>query len=110
FVESGSKESFVVEIKDKGPGISNLERIMTGQFTSSTGMGLGIVGARRLMDLFDIDSAPGKGTNVVLTKYLPKRVAPLDRKKLQDTVDAVARGGMNEPLQELELQNRELLS
>jgi signal transduction histidine kinase len=110
FVESGSKESFVVEVKDKGPGISNLERIMTGQFTSSTGMGLGIVGARRLMDLFDIDSVPGKGTNVVLTKYLPKRVVPLDRKKLQDTVDAVARGGMNEPLQELEHQNRELLS
>jgi signal transduction histidine kinase/CheY-like chemotaxis protein len=110
FVEGGSKESFVVEVKDKGPGISNLDRIMTGQFTSSTGMGLGIVGARRLMDLFDVDSTPGKGTNVVLTKHLPKRVAPLDRKKLQDTVDAIARGGMNEPLQELEHQNRELLS
>src|SRR4051794_33567238 len=43
--ENGS-ESFVVEVKDKGPGIVDLERILTGQFTSSTGMGLGILGAR----------------------------------------------------------------
>jgi signal transduction histidine kinase len=107
--ENGS-ESFVVEVKDKGPGIVDLERILTGQFTSSTGMGLGILGARRLMDAFSIDSVPGQGTKVVLTKHLPHRIAPLDRKKLDAAVEGVIRGEMNEPYKELEQQNRELLS
>jgi len=103
-------EAFVIEVKDVGPGIENLDRILMGQFTSSTGMGLGIIGARRLMDSFDIESTPRQGTRVVLTKILPPRIAPLDRKKLQAAVDAVVRGQMNEPYQELEQQNRELLS
>ena len=46
----------------------------------------------------------------MLTKNLPRRVAPLDRKKLQTAVDAVLRGETNEPYRELEQQNRELLS
>ena len=103
-------ESFSIEVKDKGAGIANLDRILTGQFTSSTGMGLGIIGARRLMDGFDIQSDARQGTRVVLTKNLPRRIAPLDKKKLQTAVDAVVRGEMNEPYQELEQQNRELLS
>ena len=52
------QESFVIEVKDKGPGIANLDRILMGQFTSSTGMGLGVIGARRLMDEFNIESDP----------------------------------------------------
>ena len=64
---------FVTKIVDRGPGISNLEAILEGRYVSQTGMGLGIIGARRLMDRFQIDSAPGAGTTVVLTKLIPKR-------------------------------------
>ena len=101
---------FRIEIQDKGRGIPDLERILMGQFTSSTGMGLGIVGARRLMDDFDIQSSSGKGTRVVLKKYMPRRVVPFDRKKVQAAIDLVARTETNEPYRELEQQNRELLS
>jgi len=108
--EDKGTHSFVVEITDNGPGIENLSRILSGQYTSSTGMGLGITGAQRLMDSFDIESNPGQGTRVVLTKVMPLRLVPLDRKKLDSAVDKAVRGETNEPYRELEQQNRELLS
>jgi signal transduction histidine kinase/CheY-like chemotaxis protein len=105
-----ANDAFVIEVKDKGPGIEDLNRILMGNYTSPTGMGLGITGAQRLMDSFDIQSSPGSGTRVLLSKRLPKRIVPLDVKKLQAAVDNIARGEMNEPYRELEQQNRELLA
>src|SRR3954464_15518596 len=52
----------IIRVHDKGPGIADLQRIFDGRYTSSTGMGLGIVGARRLMDQCEIRSAPDQGT------------------------------------------------
>ena len=49
-------------------GIANLEEILEGRYRSQTGMGLGLVGTRRLMDQFNIASAPGKGTVVLLAE------------------------------------------
>ena len=56
---------------DQGPGIADLDLAMTDGYTSGGGMGLGLSGARRLSDEFDIDSAPGKGTTVTITKWKP---------------------------------------
>jgi serine/threonine-protein kinase RsbT len=56
--------------QDQGPGIPNLPEILAGRYKSRTGMGLGILGCRRLMDEFHIESAPRRGTCVTLTKYL----------------------------------------
>ena len=56
---------------DEGPGIADLELAMTDGYTSGGGMGLGLSGARRLADEFDIDSVPGKGTTVTITKWKP---------------------------------------
>ena len=56
----------LVRVSDEGPGIANLSSILAGQYRSTTGMGLGIMGTRRLMDAFDIESAPGRGTTVWL--------------------------------------------
>src|SRR5687768_17478797 len=53
-----------VSIQDKGPGIANLDAILEGRYQSTTGMGLGIIGAKRLSDVFEIHSEPGKGTAV----------------------------------------------
>src|SRR5579862_8776193 len=55
---------FIVKISDAGPGIRDLEAILDGRYRSSTGMGLGIIGARRIMDQFQVDSIPGKGTTI----------------------------------------------
>src|SRR4051812_31384707 len=52
---------FIVRITDNGPGIENLVAILEGRYHSQTGMGLGIIGARRLMDHFQIDTVPGQG-------------------------------------------------
>ena len=53
------------------PASADLARILEGRVRSATGMGLGLVGARRLMDRFEIDTAPASGTTVLLGKLLP---------------------------------------
>ncbi|MET0357762.1 MAG: histidine kinase dimerization/phospho-acceptor domain-containing protein, partial [Cellvibrio sp.] len=60
-----------IYIEDKGPGITNLEEILAGNYTSLTGMGKGILGAKRLMDRFDIKTGP-RGTEIILQKLFPR--------------------------------------
>src|SRR5580693_6584078 len=64
---------FIVKVSDSGPGIRDLETILEGRYTSRTGMGLGIIGARRLMDQFEVVSNPRSGTTIQLKKLLPRR-------------------------------------
>jgi serine/threonine-protein kinase RsbT len=54
---------------DEGPGIADLERAMTDGYTTGGGLGLGLPGARRLVDEFEIETAPGAGTTVTLVKW-----------------------------------------
>src|SRR5262249_55998583 len=63
---------FLVRVSDRGPGIKDVRAILDGHYRSPTGMGLGLVGARRLMDRFDLQSAPGSRTTVLLGKTLPR--------------------------------------
>jgi serine/threonine-protein kinase RsbT len=56
---------FEVDARDQGPGIANLEVILSGAYKSRTGLGRGIIGTRSLLDEMTIDSAPGKGTRIV---------------------------------------------
>src|SRR3954469_22749636 len=58
-----------VVARDEGPGIDNLERALTDGYTTGGGLGLGLPGARRLVDEFDIQSGPGQGTTVTLVKW-----------------------------------------
>jgi anti-sigma regulatory factor (Ser/Thr protein kinase) len=60
-----------IEATDHGPGIENVEAAMSDHFSSSGTLGLGLPGVKRMMDDFEIDSAPGRGTRVVVRKYLP---------------------------------------
>jgi signal transduction histidine kinase/CheY-like chemotaxis protein len=77
FAVEGSTQPQVllIRITDTGPGIQDVDAILRGTYRSTTGMGIGISGARRLVDGFEIGSSPG-GTRVVLKKLLP-RGAPL---------------------------------
>jgi signal transduction histidine kinase/CheY-like chemotaxis protein len=104
-----SPQLFWIRISDQGKGIANLQAILDGQYRSQSGMGLGLVGARRLMDRFDIDSKPGAGTIVGLGHHFPARKARFTRAKLSEIAAALKREDVIEPLAALRDQNRELL-
>lgn len=73
-----------VTATDSGPGIPNLELAMRDGWSTMGGMGLGLPGARRLMDEFAISSTPGAGTTVEMTRWLPKPgAAPAERPLLE---------------------------
>lgn len=55
--------------EDRGPGISNVELALTDGYTTGTGLGLGLNGARKLSHEFDIWSQPGVGTRVTITRW-----------------------------------------
>lgn len=59
--------------RDTGPGIADVEDAMRDGFSTDEGLGLGLPGARRLVDEFDIASEPGHGTTVVLTKWFDRK-------------------------------------
>jgi len=55
--------------RDQGPGIPDVAKAMTDGWTSGSGMGLGLPGAKRLVNDFEIDTAPGKGTRVTIARW-----------------------------------------
>ena len=68
-IHDGGRRGIRVVAVDKGPGIDDVERALTDGFTTGGGLGLGLPGARRLVDEFDIQTAPGEGTRVTLVKW-----------------------------------------
>jgi serine/threonine-protein kinase RsbT len=67
--DDGGREGIRVVARDNGPGIEDLELALQDGYTSGGGLGLGLPGARRLVDEFDIESAPSEGTTVTLVKW-----------------------------------------
>ena len=98
-----------IEIADQGPGIDRLDDVLAGHYRSGTGLGLGLVGAQRLVDAFDIQSQPGRGTRVRLAKVLPRTAATVDASRLRSIVAALARDTTTDPFGELNAQHQELL-
>lgn len=68
-LQEGSKLGIRIEFKDLGPGIADIEVAMKDGFTSGGGLGLGLGGAKRLSNEFEIDSQLGKGTRVSITRW-----------------------------------------
>ncbi len=68
-VRDGIRKGVRLEFVDQGPGIPDLKQALTDGWTSGRGMGLGLSGSRRLVDAFELDSAPGRGTRVAITKW-----------------------------------------
>jgi serine/threonine-protein kinase RsbT len=56
-------------LTDEGPGIADIGLALTDGWTSGNGLGLGLSGARRLVDEFELDSKPGAGTSIVVVKW-----------------------------------------
>ncbi|WP_308168271.1 anti-sigma regulatory factor [Nonomuraea sp. NEAU-A123] len=68
-VQNGARQGLRITFSDEGPGIPDIEQALTDGWTTGSGLGLGLSGSRRLVDEFDLISAPGKGTTVTVTKW-----------------------------------------
>ena len=99
----------VIRVEDSGPGIPHLDQVLSGRYRSTTGMGLGLTGTRRLMDGFQIEAPPGDGTHVTVHKWLPDSAATITSKDVARITDELARTAQQDPLQEVQEQNQELL-
>jgi serine/threonine-protein kinase RsbT len=68
-VHDDDRRGIRVVARDDGPGIEDIDRALQDGYTTGGGLGIGLPGARRLVDDFSIDSAPGQGTTVTLVKW-----------------------------------------
>jgi len=68
-LRDGIRRGLRLTFTDRGPGISDVPRAMTDGYTTGGGLGLGLSGAKRLSNEFDIQSTPGKGTRVMLGRW-----------------------------------------
>ncbi len=102
-------QSFVVILRDRGPGIADLPAVLSGSHKSATGMGIGLLGARRLMDTFDIVSKPGEGTTVRLGKTLPRHVPAITSTQITRVMNALAADGPPDAMAEISRQNQQIL-
>jgi serine/threonine-protein kinase RsbT len=67
------RQALVVRAEDDGPGITDIERALEDGYSTGRGLGLGLPGARRLMDRLIVESTPGKGTIIEMWKWIPPR-------------------------------------
>lgn len=95
-------------VVDHGPGIATLDDVLAGSYRSGTGMGLGIVGTRRLMDHFSVQSG-AHGTTVMVKKLLPRRAALVTPEAWRTLVQTLAQERPRGLGDEVRQQNQELL-
>lgn len=108
FYVSEDSQSFRIRIQDQGAGIPHLADVLAGRYVSPTGAGLGIVGTRKLMDTFEVESTPS-GTTIDMGKTLPKRTQTLSETDLQQIQANVMGRSPQNPYEEIQRQNQELL-
>src|SRR5215212_3473046 len=100
-----------ITARDDGPGIdeARLRSIVRGTYRSPSGLGVGLIGTRRLMDEFDIQSKEGEGTRVAVVKWLPPAEAEGVRGRADFLRDFVNDEEDDSALEELARQNRDLV-
>ncbi|MCJ2108360.1 ATP-binding protein, partial [Methylobacterium sp. E-041] len=106
-VEGG--QILLIRVRDAGPGIPHLDAILEGRYRSTTGLGIGITGSRRLMNRFEIESVVDHGTMVTFGMRLPFGSETFTGRRLTTLADDVARARTDEPATAMREQNRELL-
>jgi signal transduction histidine kinase/CheY-like chemotaxis protein len=106
---ASSPQLLLIRVRDQGPGIPDLSHVMSGQYQSTTGMGIGILGAHRLMDQVVIETKQGVGTDVLLTKILPARAPLINQAQFTRITSQLSTSVSGDPLGELQEQNRELV-
>ena len=105
-----ARHALTVRVSDSGRGIADPEAVLGGRYQSKTGLGLGIPGARRLMDDFNLDTGPG-GTTVAMAKWIAGGEVNQEelKAKAQHAAGRLARMRQADPVAEVQQQNRELL-
>ncbi|HEY5675770.1 MAG TPA: anti-sigma regulatory factor [Myxococcales bacterium] len=68
-LEEGARKGLRLTFEDQGPGIPDVQLALSDGYSTGTGLGMGLGGARRLVNQFEIDSRPGQGTRVTLTRW-----------------------------------------
>ena len=68
-LDEDHKVGLRLTFRDEGPGIADIKLAMTDGWTSGSGMGLGLTGAKRLVEEFELETAPGKGTRITITRW-----------------------------------------
>ena len=68
-LHNGNKIGVELEFLDQGPGIADLSRALAGGYSTANSLGLGLSGTKRLVDEFSIDTAPGRGTKILIRKW-----------------------------------------
>jgi len=68
-LDEDHKVGLRLTFRDEGPGIADIKLAMTDGWTSGSGMGLGLTGAKRLVEEFELDTEPGKGTRITITRW-----------------------------------------
>ena len=67
------RKALIIRAEDEGPGIADIERAMEDGYSTGRGLGLGLPGARRLMDRLIVESEVGRGTVIEMWKWVPAR-------------------------------------
>lgn len=101
------REALSIVVSDRGRGIPDLAAILSGERRSSTGLGVGIPGAKRLMDTFAIESG-SSGTRVEMTKRVPRRVGKVDPGRIGAMRFQLAGQLADEPSQEIRRLQRDI--
>lgn len=107
--DANDTQCIIAQISDNGPGVANLDELLSDHPARSGVGGVGIPGSRRMTDGFFIQSAPGKGTTVTLEMFLARGTARLSGRELNSRVEQLIRRKPQTPVEELEQQNREML-
>jgi serine/threonine-protein kinase RsbT len=76
-VQQGARRGVRLVVSDRGPGIADIAEALTDGHTTGRGLGLGLGGARRLVDDFRIESAPGEGTTVTIAMWAVAGLTPI---------------------------------
>ena len=101
------RNALVIRVSDSGPGIGNLDAILSGTYESRTGLGIGLLGARRMVDAFRVESSTD-GTTIELGKFLPA-LASVGAADVAAIGEALARHVAGSPFEEMQQQNQELV-
>jgi signal transduction histidine kinase len=107
WIDHGPPALLVARVIDRGPGIARLKDVLDGRYVSSTGLGIGVIGAQRLSDTFAATSAPNEGTEIIIGKRLPPAVR-ITPSAINAVMGAVAAAGALDPVLEMQAQSQEL--
>src|ERR1043165_8973401 len=107
--ERGPDFGLQVTARDDGPGIdeATLRSIMRGQYQSSSGLGVGLSGTRKLMDEFDVQTKLGEGTRVTLVKWMPRGLSDNLKERIEELRAHLGEDVEDSAIEELQQQNRD---